>query len=232
MNINVLGGSYTSTYSRANSTNVSSPVQSSSTDTTKAGNSVSTASTNGVIVNISNSGKSASTQATEQLSFKDVGMGARAKLDALKQQAAVKTGTTANLVNVQQKDLIDYSSFSDQELAAMSLNSSGNFSKDERDEAQGWLGERTRISLEAYTGATNSGDLRGQTMAINALYDGMTPEVRSALGWTPAMMAMNNHLLSWAEGIYGKLDISGVLTNLQTAQAHGGLTFHAGGAAL
>jgi hypothetical protein len=193
---------------------------------------VSTASTNGVIVNISNSGKSASTQATEQLSFKDVGMGARAKLDALKQQAAVKTGTTANLVNVQQKDLIDYSSFSDQELAAMSLNSSGNFSKDERDEAQGWLGERTRISLEAYTGATNSGDLRGQTMAINALYDGMTPEVRSALGWTPAMMAMNNHLLSWAEGIYGKLDISGVLTNLQTAQAHGGLTFHAGGAAL
>jgi hypothetical protein len=135
------------------------------------------------------------------------------------------------LVNVQQADF-DYSSFSDQELAAMNLNSSGNFAKAERDAAQGMLADRVKVSLETYSVSTNSGDLRGQTMAINVLYDGMTPEVRSALGWTPAMMAMNNHLLSWAEEIYGKLDISGVLTNLQTAQAHGGLSFHAGGAAL
>ena len=113
MNINSLGGSYSNASSSATGTNVSSLGQSSSTDIAKAGNSVSTATNNGVIVNISNSGKSASTQATEQLSFKDVGMAARAKLDALKQQVAEKTGTTASLVNVQQADF-DYSSFSDQ----------------------------------------------------------------------------------------------------------------------
>jgi hypothetical protein len=186
MNINSLGGSYSNASSSATGTNVSSLGQSSSTDTAKAGNSVSTATNNGVIVNISNSGKSASTQATEQLSFKDVGMAARAKLDALKQQVAEKTGTTASLVNVQQADF-DYSSFSDQELAAMNLNSSGNFSKTERDAAQGMLNERLRVSLETYRGATNSGDRRGQAMTIDLLYNQMTPEVRSALGWTPAM---------------------------------------------
>jgi hypothetical protein len=186
---------------------------------------VSTATNNGVIVNISNSGKSASTQATEQLSFKDVGMAARAKLDALKQQVAEKTGTTASLVNVQQADF-DYSSFSDQELAAMNLNSSGNFSKTERDAAQGMLNERLRVSLETYRGATNSGDRRGQAMTIDLLYNQMTPEVRSALGWTPAMIMANDQMLAGDEDKLGKLDISGVLTNLQTTQAHGGLSFH------
>jgi hypothetical protein len=226
MNINSLGGSYSNASSSATGTNVSSLGQSSSTDTAKAGNSVSTASNNGVIVNISNSGKSASTQATEQLSFKDVGMAARAKLDALKQQVAEKTGTTASLVNVQQADF-DYSSFSDQELAAMNLNSSGNFSKTERDAAQGMLNERLRVSLETYRGATNSGDRRGQAMTIDLLYNQMTPEVRSALGWTPAMIMANDQMLAGDEDKLGKLDISGVLTNLQTTQAHGGLSFHA-----
>jgi hypothetical protein len=226
MNINSLGGSYSNASSSATGTNVSSLGQSSSTDTAKAGNSVSTATNNGVIVNISNSGKSASTQATEQLSFKDVGMAARAKLDALKQQVAEKTGTTASLVNVQQADF-DYSSFSDQELAAMNLNSSGNFSKTERDAAQGMLNERLRVSLETYRGATNSGDRRGQAMTIDLLYNQMTPEVRSALGWTPAMIMANDQMLAGDEDKLGKLDISGVLTNLQTTQAHGGLSFHA-----
>jgi hypothetical protein len=225
MNINSLGGSYSNASSSATGTNVSSLGQSSSTDTAKAGNSVSTATNNGVIVNISNSGKSASTQATEQLSFKDVGMAARAKLDALKQQVAEKTGTTASLVNVQQADF-DYSSFSDQELAAMNLNSSGNFSKTERDAAQGMLNERLRVSLETYRGATNSGDRRGQAMTIDLLYNQMTPEVRSALGWTPAMIMANDQMLAGDEDKLGKLDISGVLTNLQTTQAHGGLSFH------
>ena len=226
MNINSLGGSYSNASSSATGTNVSSLGQSSSTDTAKAGNSVSTASNNGVIVNISNSGKSASTQATEQLSFKDVGMAARAKLDALKQQVAEKTGTTASLVNVQQADF-DYSSFSDQELAAMNLNSSGNFSKTERDAAQGMLNERLRVSLETYRGATNSGDRRGQAMTIDLLYNQMTPEVRSALCWTPAMIMANDQMLAGDEDKLGKLDISGVLTNLQTTQAHVGLSFHA-----
>ena len=153
-------------------------------------------------------------------------MAARAKLDVLKQQAAAKTGTTASTVNVQQAGLIDYSSFSDQELAAMTLNSSGNFSKTEQDQAQGMLNERLRVSLETYRGVTNLGDRRGQAMTIDALYNQMTPEVRSALNWTPTMMVANDQMLAGDEVKFGKLDISGVLANLRTTQTQGGLTFN------
>jgi hypothetical protein len=148
-----------------------------------------------------------------------------AKLDALKQQAAEKTGTTLSSVNLNH---VDYSSFSDQDLAAMNLNSSGNFSKDEQIQAQGMLNERLRVSLETYRGVTNLGDRRGHAMTIDALYAQMTPEVRRALGWTPMMMAANDHMLAGDEEKFGKLPISGILANLQATQADGGLTFAAG----
>ncbi|MGP1665858.1 MAG: hypothetical protein ACTS5I_08130 [Rhodanobacter sp.] len=225
MNVNGLSGSYSNASPNVSYAKVSGLGQSGSTDATKTGNSTTATSNNSVVVNISDSAKAASAQATEQPSFKDVGMAARAKLDALKQQAADKTGTTVSSVNVQQAGLIDYSSFSDQELAAMDLNSSGNFSQTERDAAGGMLGERMRVSLETYRGATNLGDRRGHAMTIDALYKQMTPEVRSALGWTPTMMAANDHMLAGDEEKFGKLLMSGILANLQATQGQGGLTF-------
>lgn len=234
MSVNGLGSSYGNTSSSALYTNASGIDQSGSTDTTKAKNStdttkarssVVTTSNNSVVVNLSDSGKAASAQPTTEPSFKDVGMAARVKLDALKQQAATKTGTTVSSLNIGQAGLMDYSSFSDQELAAMNLNSSGNFSKDEQVEAQGWLNERLRVSLETYRGVTNLGDRRGHAMTIDLLYNEMTPEVRSALGWTPTMMAANNHMLAGDEAKFGKLDISGVFENLRTTQTQGGLMF-------
>ena len=226
MNINGLNGSYNNASSSATYIKVSSLEQSGSLDTTKAGEIATAASNNSVVVNISDNAKAALAQATTEPSFKDVGMVARAKLDALKQQAADKTGTTASSVNVQQAGLIDYSSFSDQELAAMNLNSSGNFSKDERDQAQGMLSERVGVSLEIYRGVTNLGDRRGHATTIDLLYKQMTPEVRSALNWTPTMMAANNQMLAGDESKFGKLDILGILTNLRTTKAHGGLMFN------
>jgi hypothetical protein len=41
------------------------------------------------------------------------------------------------------------------------------------------------------------------------------------------MIIANDQMLAGDEDKLGKLDISGVLANLQTAQAHGGLSFHA-----
>ncbi|MDO8651947.1 MAG: hypothetical protein Q7R66_07150 [Undibacterium sp.] len=225
MSINSLGSSYNNASSSVTHTNAPGIDQSGSTDTTKAGNSAATTSNNSVVVNISDSGKAASAQVTTEPSFKDVGMAARAKLDVLKQQAATKTGTTVSSLNIQQAGLMDYSSFSDQELAVMDLNSSGNFSKDEQDEAGGWLAERMRVSLETYRGVTNLGDRRGHAMTIDLLYNEMTPEVRSALGWTPTMMAANDHMLAGDEAKFGKLDISGVFENLRTTQTQGGLMF-------
>ena len=234
MSVNGLGSSYSNTSSSALYTNAPGIDQSgstditkakNSTDTTKAGSSVVNTSNNSVVVNISDSAKAALAQVTTEPSFKDVGMAARAKLDALKQQAAIKTGTTASSINVGQAGLIDYSSFSDQELAAMQLNSSGNFSQTEKDQAGGMLGERMRVSLETYRGVTNLGDRRGHAMTIDLLYNEMTPEVRTALGWTPTMMAANNHMLAGDEAKFGKLDISGVFENLRTTQTQGGLLF-------
>lgn len=108
----------------------------------------------------------------------------------------------------------------------MNLNSSGNFSKDERDQAQGMLSERVGVSLETYRGATNLGDRRGHATTIDLLYKQMTPEVRSALNWTPTMMAANDQMLAGDESKFGKLDILGILTNLRTTKAHGGLMFN------
>jgi hypothetical protein len=224
MSVNGLGGSYGNASSKVSDTKVPDLAPPGSTDATKAGNSATTASS-GVVVNISDSAKAASAQAATEPSFKDVGMAARATLDALKQQAAEKTGTTPSSVNLNH---VDYSSFSDQELAAMNLNSSGNFSKDEKIQAQGILNERLRVSLETYRGVTNLGDRRGHAMTIDALYAQMTPEVRSALGWTPTMMAANDRMLAGDEEKFGKLPISGILANLLATQAAGGLRFETG----
>jgi hypothetical protein len=227
MSVNGLGGSYSNASSSVSYTKVAGLAQSGSTNTTKAGSSAATAATNGVIVNISDSGKAASAQATTEPSFKDVGMAARTKLDGLKQQAAEKTGTTVSSVNVQLPGVIDYSLFSDQDLASMDLNSSGNFSQSERDQAGGMLNERLRVSLETYRGATDLGDRRGHAMTIDALYKQMSPEVRNAMGWTPTMMAANNHMLAGDDAKFGKLSTLGIFANLQATQAQGGLSFSA-----
>jgi hypothetical protein len=224
MSIKSLDGSYSNASTNVSHTKVSGLAPSGNTNTTKPGNSATTASTTSVIVNISDSGKAALTQAATEPSFKDVGMAARTKLDALKQKAAEKTGTTVGSVNL---NYVDYSSFSDQDLAAMNLNSSGNFSKNEQIQAQAMLNEKLRVSLETYRGVTNLGDRRGHAMTIDALYKQMTPEVRSAMGWTPTMMAANDHMLAGDEEKFGKLPMSGILANLQATQAHGGLTFAA-----
>jgi hypothetical protein len=224
MTINSLSGFYNNTFSNVSHTKVPGLAPSGSTDTTKAGNSATTAPS-GVVVNISDSAKAASAHAATEPSFKEVGMAARAKLDALKQQAADKTSTTPSSVNLNH---VDYSSFSDQELAAMNLNSSGNFSKDEKIQAQAILAERMRVSLETYRGGTELGDRRGHAMTIDALYAQMTPEVRSALGWTPTMMAANDRMLAGDEEKFGKLPVAGILANLLATQGVGGLAFRAG----
>src|ERR1035437_141898 len=217
MSVNGLGSSYGSVSSSTTYTNVSPLGLSASTDTTKAESSAATTSSNSVVVNISDNGKAASAQATEQLSFKDVGTGARAKLDTLIQQAAKKAGISPQAVNVGAIGVIDYTGFSDQELAAMAQNSSKNFSALEGDSARGMLAYRVAVSLEPYRAATNAGDRRGHAMAINVLYDKMSPEVRQALGWTPKMMAANNNMLHGDEKKFGKLESAGIFSQLQTA---------------
>lgn len=173
------------------------------------------------IVTISSSAKEA-TQAISEPTFNEVAKAARDKLNDLKEQGAKKAGISATSVNLNH---LDYSSFSEQDLAAMRLDPNNNFSKDEKIHAGAVLNERLRVSLETYRGATELGDRRGHTITIDALYKQMSPEVRSAMGWTPTMMAQNDYLMALDEGKFGKFPISAVLENLQNTQAQGGLTF-------
>lgn len=182
------------------------------------------AATESSVVNLSSASRLLADKAS---TFADVGTAARAKLDTLIQKTAQKTGISPQAVNVQAIQVADYSGFSDQELAAISLNSSKNFSVAEKDEAGAVLNARVAASLEPYRAATNAGDRRGHAMAINALYDKMSPEVRSALGWTPTMMAANNKMLDGDEKRFGKLEFAGIFSQLQTAALHGGLSLNA-----
>lgn len=215
-----LNSSYGSTPSRGLPINISDQSQKQGTAATKAeATSAGSGAGSEVLVQISDKAKAAASAA---LSFKDVGMAARAKLDMVKEEAAAKIGGSAFSINLNK---VNYSSFSDQELAAMKLNSSGNYSQDEQIQAEAMLNERVRVSLETFRGATNAGDRRGHAMTINALYDKMTPEVRSALNWTPTMMAANNRMLQGDETRFGKLDFAEILLNIHTAQTNGGLNF-------
>lgn len=226
MSIHGPGNSLVKAYSNAGASQVAELARSKNlnnppaVDNPNAENSATAASSS--VVTISDSAKAAAAQADSEPSFTDVGTAARAKLDILKQQGAEKTGITAGAVNLNH---VDYSSFSDQDLAAMNLNPSGNFSKNEQIQAAGVLNERLRVSLETYRAVTELGDRRGHTMTIKALYAQMTPEVRSAMGWTPTMMQATDYLLALDEGKFGRLPVAGMLLNLQTTQAEGGIGF-------
>jgi len=219
MSINGLGGSYNNTSSNVSYTKVSGLGQSESTSTTKTANSAATTPSPGIFVYISDIAKAA--QATTELSFKEVGMAARTKLDAAEQQVADKTGITASSVDVQMFKALNYSSFSDQELAAINLNSSGNFSPSEREGAEGLLAHRMKVSLEYNVGDT----LRDTVMTIDALYKLMTPEVREVLGWTDGMVEAGHHMLALAADAekQGRLNLAQALANLEKAQDEGGL---------
>jgi hypothetical protein len=120
---------------------------------------------------------------------------------------------------------MDMSSFTDDELAQIYNDKSGEFSKDVSVHAGGALAFRMKVALEPFENAVDSGDRRGQAMAINLLYDQMSPAVRQALGWTPVMMVANNEMLDGDTKFFGPFDESTVITNLLNASKRGGLSF-------
>jgi len=214
MPISSLGSDITSLYTSTNDIKFSP----STTIPSKSEDKIASSDT---VVTISTTSKNLSENSNN---FENVGLQARAKLDSLIKTTAQKNGVTPQAVNVGAMSVNDYSVFSDQELAAMSLNSSKNFLSIESDQARGALAARVAVSLKPYQAATNAGDRRGHTLAINALYDSMTPEIRHALGWSPVMMEETNLLLERDTKKFGQLDFSGVLKNLKHASLNGGIT--------
>lgn len=122
-------------------------------------------------------------------------------------------------------ELPDLSSFTDDELAKISIDRAGEYSKELSDFAEGALGTRLKQVLEPYESAISSGDRRGHAMTINLLYEQMSPDTRAAMGWTPAMMASNNKTLDWDNREFGAFDMDQVKANLLAAARAGGLSY-------
>lgn len=152
--------------------------------------------------------------------FSDVGKSVRAKLNAIYSEGA-KSGTRIVYDTKDGGKFPDVSDWSDQDLAAMALGRDKSFTKDEKVFAEAELNKRLAVALEPFSAATMSGDRRGQAMAINMLYSGMSQEVRAAMNFTPAMMASNNSMLEGDNKLYGALDNQSVLRTLLGTKANG-----------
>lgn len=66
----------------------------------------------------------------------------------------------------------------------------------------------------------------GETSAASSIVtpsEKMSPEVRSALNWIPAMLVANKRLQDADERSFGKLDIEDILGCFRAVQAHGGV---------
>lgn len=166
-------------------------------------------------------GSASTTVDTQSQSFADVGQRVRKLLDA-KYADAAKAGTRVKYDMSEQGVRADYSSFSDQEVAAIALNRDGRFNADESGWARAELGGRVAVALQPFDDAVMHGhDRRGHALAINLLYNGMTQEVRAALHWDEAMMVSNNEMLTRDTRDHGAIDRPSVLQLVLDTRSQG-----------
>lgn len=168
---------------------------------------------------------------SKQLTFEEVGKQAREKLDEIIKQTAEKQGVPISQVNLARSHLdgVDWSRFSDQELAAIKLDREGLFNDEESLTASGHLTKRMTESLRPFDRfITMAHDERFSCTARLALYEQMTPEVREALHFTPDIVAANYQYLSRDTQKFGSLfgsDITGIVQQLAGLSTRGGLTY-------
>jgi hypothetical protein len=139
-------------------------------------------------------------------SFTDTGNRARQLLDA-KYAEARKAGPRIKYDMSEQGVRADFSSFSDQELASIALNRNHQFTDDESRWARGEFTERARVALAPFDNdVMHRFDRRGMVLAVNMLYNSMTPEVRESLRWDEAMMASGAEMLARDTKDFGPID--------------------------
>ncbi len=148
----------------------------------------------------------------------------RARVDKLFQDAKDR-GSFITFDSSKGGEWMDMSSFTDDELAQITNDKGSEYPQGLSDCAGGALAFRMKVALEPFENAVDSGDRRGQAMAINLLYDQMSPAVRQALSWTPVMMVANNEMLDGDTKTFGPFDENTVIKNLLNASRRGGLSF-------
>ncbi|AHB10439.1 hypothetical protein [Zymomonas mobilis] len=119
---------------------------------------------------------------------------------------------------------LDVSSFTDDELAQITNNKEGSFSKDLSIYAQAMLAQREKLSLEPFEAAIGYGDFRGEAAAIRTLYNHMSQNVRDALGWTESMVEVGEEMASHSGKALNKSHLKTLWDILLEVAQQGGLS--------
>lgn len=119
---------------------------------------------------------------------------------------------------------LDVSSFTDDELAQITNNKEGSFSKDLSIYAQAMLAQRAKLSLEPFEAAIGYGDFRGEAAAIRTLYNHMSQNVRDALGWTESMVEVGEEMASHSGKALNKSHLKTLWDILLEVAQQGGLS--------
>jgi hypothetical protein len=109
---------------------------------------------------------------------------ARARFDALTNKA--RDAGTQLVFDPSRKtgQLVDFSSFSNQSLAVVTLNADGQFSAEEQRAAKSELSQRHRTSLMAvFDGSNGASDAGAQSLALIRHYNNMSAAEKAATGY-------------------------------------------------
>lgn len=129
---------------------------------------------------------------------------ARARLDALANKA--RDAGTELVFDPSRKhgQLADFSSFSNQSLAVVTLNQDGKFSMDEARAAKKELDQRHRTSLmSVFDGSSGATDVQSQSLALLSHYNSMSDAEKAASGYNTSLesrLVQNYRLASMFSG--------------------------------
>jgi len=113
---------------------------------------------------------------------------ARARLDALANKARDAGAELVFDPSRKTGQLVDFSSFSNQALAVVSLNQGSQFSADETRAAKSALDQRHRASLlSVFTGSDGATDAKSQSLALMSHYAKMSEAERAASGYSSSL---------------------------------------------
>ncbi len=143
---------------------------------------------------------------------------AREKLDADYAKAEVEgTRVVADIANGGR--FLDVSGLDDEELAMVAKGK--GFTDDESLTAKAELAGRMWATLEPF-----GDNPRAISSAVTSIYPALSPAVRDALGWTPAMLAMGDRIISGSGGSPQSDETESLFEKLVKAnRAPGGLKF-------
>jgi hypothetical protein len=138
---------------------------------------------------------------------------------------AEKEGTFITIDTDTGGKLLDWSSFTDEDLAQISLDKHNLFSKDIKEDALGALNARISVSVRAASG----GDMTRELEAEYVLFGQLGDDVKAAIGETDSGHAALGRIIAWEYKVGNLTDLPSDLRSIMNGLA---LKAQQGGASL